>query len=134
MTFLLDTNTCIVAMNDVGKARTRLREEGRKKQAMFVSAVSLLELSYGANKSARREFNFNKMKTFLQLLVHVPFESDDAEAAGAIRAELERRGQPIGSYDLMLAGQAVNRGWTLVTDNEREFRRVDGLKVENWVR
>ena len=135
MTFLLDTNTCIVAMNDiVGPARARVREEGRKRRDMFVSAVSVLELWYGAHKSERTEANLKKMTTFLELLARAPFEIADAEAAGAVRATLERHGQPIGAYDVMIAGHALNRGWTLVTDNEREFRRIDGLKVENWVR
>jgi tRNA(fMet)-specific endonuclease VapC len=135
MTFLLDTNTCIVAMNDVvGRARSRVREEERKGRALLISSVSVLELFYGAYKSARVEVNVAKLRAFLELLTQTPFDPDDAETAGAIRADLEKKGRPIGAYDTLIAGQALRRGLTLVTDNEGEFRRVSGLKIENWVR
>jgi len=135
MTFLLDTNICIVAMNDVvGQTRTRLREEARKGSDVFVSAVTVFELFFGARKSKRQERNIAKMRGFLQLLKQAHLEPEDAEAAGTLCAELQLRGQPIGAYDYLIAGQALRRGLTLVTDNEREFRRVAGLKIENWVR
>jgi tRNA(fMet)-specific endonuclease VapC len=135
MTFLLDTNTCVVAMNDVvGPTRSRLRQEVQKGKDLLVSAVSVFELFYGAHRSKHQERNFAKMRAFLQLLKQAHLEAEDAEAAGALRAELLRKGQPIGAYDYLIAGQALRRGLTLVTDNEREFRRVAGLKIENWVR
>jgi tRNA(fMet)-specific endonuclease VapC len=135
MTFLLDTNTCIVAMNDVvGQTRSRLREEAREGRDLFVSAVTVFELFSGAHKSKQQERNFAKMRSFLQLLKQAQLNGEDAEVAGALRAELLLKGQPIGAYDYLIAGQALRRGLTLVTDNEREFRRVAGLKIENWVR
>jgi tRNA(fMet)-specific endonuclease VapC len=135
MTFLLDTNTCIVAINDViGRARARMREEERRGRPLLVSSVSVLELYYGAKKSARLEVNVAKLRAFLEPLIQAPFDSDDAEIAGGIRADLEKKGRPIGAYDCLIAGQALRRGLTLVTDNEGEFRRVNGLRIENWVR
>lgn len=133
--FLLDTNTCIVAMNDiVGPVRARVREEQRVGRELLVSALSVFDLSYGAHKSARVEVNVQKVHTFLALLSQVPFDRADAEAAGSLRAELEKVGRPIGSYDYLIAGQALRRDLVLVTDNEKEFRRVGGLKVQNWIR
>ena len=135
MTFLLDTNTCIVAMNDpAGRTRARLLEEESKRRPVFVSTVSVFELLYGAFKSSRVEHNLKKMRAFLQPLTQAMFDSDDAEAAGIVRADLERKGRPIGPYDYLIAGQALQRGLTFVTDNDGEFRRVQGLKIENWVR
>ena len=135
MTFLLHTNTCIVAMNDVvGLARSRMREETRKGERLFVSTVSVFELFYGAHKSKRVEVNIKKLYAFVQPLTQAHFDPEDAEAAGAVRAGLENKGRPIGVYDYLIAGQAMRRGLTLVTDNEGEFRRIHGLKVENWVR
>lgn len=133
--FLLDTNICIVAMNNpAGRTRARMLEEEGKRRPIFVSAVSVFELAYGAHKSARVDHNLEKLRAFLEPVSQIAVDPDDAATAGEVRADLERKGRPIGAYDYMIAAQALRRGWTLVTDNEGEFRRVPSLKIENWVR
>jgi tRNA(fMet)-specific endonuclease VapC len=97
--------------------------------------VVLYELWCGVSKSARIAENTRALDAFLSLnLTLWPFDQDDAAEAGQIRAELERDGRPIGPYDILVAAQARRRGATLITANEREFRRVRGLKSENWAR
>jgi len=100
---------------------------------VWVPVVALYELWYGVAKSTRPEENAKRVETFvagpIQLLA---FDETDAQAAGAIRAALEYAGKPIGAYDVLIAGQAVGRGLTLVTANAREFKRAKGLKWENW--
>ena len=100
---------------------------------IYVSAVVAFELWYRVAKSKRRELNTERVETFFAGPVQLwPMEDDDARAAGEVRAQLEAAGQPIGAYDALIAGQAVQRGATLVTANVGEFARVEGLKWESW--
>jgi tRNA(fMet)-specific endonuclease VapC len=90
-------------------------------------------MRYGAAKSDRPNRSVDALNEFLALGIAVlPFEIEDAEEAGDIRAALERAGTPIGPYDILIAAQARRRGAVLVTANEREFARVPGLMVEDW--
>jgi len=96
--------------------------------------IALFEMRYGFAKSDRREHNEQLIERFLGLGIDVlPFEADDAAHAGDIRAHLERKGTPIGHFDYLIAAQARRRGATLVTANGREFARVPGLLVADWV-
>ena len=91
------------------------------------------ELWYGVAKSKKREFNTERVRAFLSGPIHlIHFDDADARAAGEVRALLEHEKRPIGAYDSLIAGQAVRRGFTLVTANVREFERVDGLVWEDW--
>jgi tRNA(fMet)-specific endonuclease VapC len=125
--------TCIYLIHrrppSVIQAITRLEPNQVK-----VSAVSLAELEYGASKSRSREKNRIALLRFAAAFDIVPFDDRDAEVYGLIRAGLERRGQPIGSYDLQIAAQAVTRDLVLVTNNVDEFQRVPDLRIQNWVR
>ena len=95
--------------------------------------IVLFELRYGIAKSARPHDDAERLATFLELPIAIlPFEPDDAEEAGDIRATLERAGTPIGPYDTLIAAQARRRDATLVTANLREFARVPRLKTEDW--
>jgi tRNA(fMet)-specific endonuclease VapC len=95
--------------------------------------IVLFELRYGIAKSARPQDNAERLATFLELPIAIlPFEPDDAEEAGDIRAALEPAGTPIGPYDILIAAQARRRGATLVTAKLREFARVPRLKTEDW--
>ena len=100
---------------------------------MAISAISVAELEYGAAKSNHIEQNRTALRSFLSTLEIVPFDDRDAEQFGIVRALLERQGQPIGAYDLHIASQGLARDMIVVTNNEKEFQRVPGLKVENWV-
>ena len=132
MMYLIDTNICIyLIMNRNESVRKRIEEE--KPYQVAVSAVSAAELAYGAAKSRHIEQNRRVLRNFLSAFEIVPFDDRDAEQFGIIRALLEKQGQPIGVYDLEIASQGLARNMTVVTNNEKEFRRVPGLMVENWV-
>lgn len=135
MSYLLDTNVCIAVVNRrPTQVRHRVAEKGRSAAPLHVSALSVFEIEVGILKSNRQAENRIQYGTLLRQLQTVSLDEADAAAAGAIRAELERLGTPIGAYDYLIAAQALRRDWILVTANEREFRRVSGLKVENWAR
>ena len=134
--YTLDTNACIALINASPVAvRTRLQEALGEGSVLCVSTVVLHELWYGVAISVRRDRKTERVQTFLSGPIEIlAFDEADARAAGEVRAQLERVGQPIGAYDALIAGQAVRRGLTLVTANAREFERVDGLMWEDWAR
>jgi tRNA(fMet)-specific endonuclease VapC len=132
--YLLDTNACVALLNDrPPSVRRRFQTAVAAGGTMFVSSIVLFELWYGVAKSSRPEANRQILQAFLagpiSLLL---FDDEDAQAAGAIRAALEVGGRPIGAYDLLIAGQALRRKYTLVTANVREFARVKGLAWQDW--
>ena len=133
MSYLLDTNACIAIINGRPQSvRHRLRWVLTRGDPVALSSVALFELWYGVAKSARAAANTERLAVFLAPLETLPFDDDDARAAGAVRAALEHAGTPIGAYDILLAGQAVCRGLILVTANVAEFARVSGLSWQNW--
>ena len=136
MNYLLDTNACIALINGKPLAvRTKFQKATDAGAQVLVSSVALFELWYGVAKSSRREFNKKRLEVFLAGPVHpLPFEDVDAELAGAIRADLERVGKPIGAYDLLIAGQAIRNKLTLVTANLSEFARIKALAWADWGR
>ena len=129
--YLLDTNICIFTI----KNRPQRLREMFNQQAEFLctSSVTMAELFYGAEKSARVAENLSVIESFAARLEVLDFDPPAAAHYGQIRAELESSGTPIGPYDLMIAGHARSRGLILVTNNRREFDRVPGLRVEDWV-
>ena len=129
----LDTNAVVGAIDRTPSVLSRLRTQHLAGVVVGIPTVVLYELWYGVHKSARRRENAATLAAFLALgYVIWPFEPEDAEEAGDIRAVLERAGTPIGPYDVLIAAQARRRGAVLVTANEREFARVPGLRMENW--
>jgi tRNA(fMet)-specific endonuclease VapC len=132
MRFLLDTDTCIDALKQnehvIGRLLATARED------VFVSVITEAELRTGAAKSSAPVKTLRAIENFLRPLTLIDFTSDDAIAYATVRARLERAGTPIGPLDTLLASQAVARKLTFVSNNEREFRRVAGLAVENWLR
>lgn len=128
--YMLDTNICIYVMRS---QPDRLRQRfSRFGEQLCISTIVLGELVYGAEKSAKPAVNLSAIGHFCGNLDVLPFTERAAHHYGQIRAELERMGRPIGPHDMMIAGHARSEGLTLVTNNEREFARVDGLRVENW--
>jgi tRNA(fMet)-specific endonuclease VapC len=97
-----------------------------------ISSITLAELEYGAVKSAQSRKNREALAEFVSPLDMAAFGRDAAEAYGRVRAALERKGLPIGAMDMLIAAHALSLGVSLVTNNETEFRRVSGLRVENW--
>ena len=127
--FLLDTNTVIALLRSrASLAGERLRS--RPADAVATSSIVMFELYYGAFRSARSVEN-SALLDALNFQV-LPFDEADGRQAGDIRAELRAGGNPIGPYDLLIAGQARARDLTLVTNNLREFHRIEGLRVEDW--
>lgn len=132
--YTLDTNACIALINGSSvPVRRRFKEALAEGSVVCVSTVAIYELWYGVAKSARRDYNTERVQAFLSGPIQVlPFDDADARAAGEVRALLEQERRAIGAYDSLLAGQAARRGITLVTANVREFERVDGLLWEDW--
>jgi tRNA(fMet)-specific endonuclease VapC len=128
--FLLDTDTCIYALKQDRGVLQKLMS--RSREDIAISVMTEAELRTGAAKSSSPQKTLRRVENFLAPLTIVEFTSDDAIAYAQVRARLERAGTPIGPLDTIIASQAVARGLTLVSNNEREFRRVSGLRVENW--
>jgi len=129
--FLLDTNICIYIRRK--KAEEVLRRFRMLKAGeAALSVITFGELAYGAEKSAQRVPALELLRELARVLPVMGLPETAANAYGTIRAELERKGQLIGNNDLWIAAHAKAAGLTLVTNNEREFRRVRGLRVENW--
>ena len=129
MTYLLDANAVIVLLNDPNSSIAQ-RARRHKPQDVGLSAIVAHELYYGAFKSQRTARNVALVDA-LQFQV-VEFDHGDARHAGEVRALLAARGTPIGPYDVLIAGQARARELILVTHNTGEFRRVPGLRTEDW--
>lgn len=128
MRYLLDTNAISALLKGHGRFTERLRQH--EVQDFALSTIVLHELYFGAFKSERRDANLDR-------IARLPFPKldltdDDARYAGIIRAGLGAAGRPIGPYDVLIAGQALARGLTLITRNMREFIRIEGLRVEDW--
>jgi tRNA(fMet)-specific endonuclease VapC len=129
MRFLLDTNAVIALLGDPG-GRLAQRVRRHAPASIGLSSIVMHELYFGAFKSGNRDRNLAVVDG-LRLEV-VAFDREDARHAGEIRASLASQGIPIGGYDVLIAGQARARALTLVTRNLREFRRVQGLHVQDW--
>jgi len=132
MEVMLDTNICIYIIKRKPQSvlqRFRAFQVGD----IGISAITLAELEYGAAKSAQLRKNRETLKQFVSTLDVAAFDSQATEVYGDIRAELERRGRPIGAMDLLIAAHALSLGVRLATNNVREFKRVHGLRVENWI-
>jgi len=133
MKFMLDTNACVDLIRQRDKRILR-RMKRRRPGDLCVSSVTLSELEYGAAKSADPAKNRLALARFMTPLSVMPYDDAVAPVYGRVRAELEREGRAIGPLETMIAVHALSLGLTVVTDNEREFRRVPGLKVQNWAK
>jgi tRNA(fMet)-specific endonuclease VapC len=130
MTHLLDTDTCIDVLRQRPGMIQRLRQFAPTDCA--VSMVTVYELFCGLAKAQHPDEEREKVQRFVSAVMELPLDRAAAEHAANVRAELERQGTVIGPYDLLIAGQAMAGGLTLVTKNVREFQRVNGLKLESW--
>jgi len=128
--YMLDTNICIFTVKNRPQ---QVREAfNRHHGQLCISSISLIELIYGAEKSAVPEQNLSVVEGFAARLEVLAYDQMAASHTGQLRAELARGGTPIGPYDQLIAGHARSRGLILVTNNRREFGRVPGLRVEDW--
>ena len=131
MRYLLDTNILIAAMKGVERVREKL--EATPLSELVLSPVVLGELELGVEKSQHREKNAARLARIVDSLQLTPVDAEASRHYGAIRAELERLGMPIGANDCWIAAQARALGAIVVTDNMGEFKRVSGLVVESWL-
>ncbi len=129
--YMLDTNIVIhvIKRRPLDILATFNRHAGQ----MCISTITFSELMHGAEKSEHREQNLRRIEDFVSRLDVLPYASKAAAHYGQIRADLERKGTTIGINDLHIAGHARSEGLILVTNNLREFERVDALRLENWV-
>lgn len=130
MKFLLDTDTCVYALKQNSTVLERLLAQ--KPEDIAVSVITEAELRTGAAKSSAAAKTMRLVENFLGPIAILEFTSSDAATYAQVRAKLERAGTPIGPLDTFIAAQAVGRKLVLVSNNEREFRRVPGLHVLNW--
>ena len=129
--YMLDTNICIYIRQERPEEVLRRFRKLRPGEAAL-SVITYGELICGATKSAQRVAAFERLRELLHWLPALPLPEAAAEAYGTIRADLAAKGEMIGNNDLWIAAHAVAAGLPLVTNNEKEFRRVRGLKIQNW--
>jgi tRNA(fMet)-specific endonuclease VapC len=132
MKYLLDTNICIALIRQKSEAILQ-KLTTLAPGDVGISCITLAELFYGSAKSTHPEQNNSALEQFLLSLELVDFDQQAASAYGKIRAELEKNGKIIGSMDMLIAAQAISLGTILVTNNTREFKRVSGLLLEDWI-
>ena len=134
MSYLLDANAVVALLpNKPTKVRERYRKAEASADYLALSSVVLFELWYGVAKSSHVPANTERLRILLSgNLDLLDFDDEDAKTAGQVRADLEKSGNPIGAYDLLIAGQALRRGLTVVTANTTEFGRVTGLSWQDW--
>jgi tRNA(fMet)-specific endonuclease VapC len=129
MKFLLDTDSVSFALRGHGDVAARIRE--RKPSELCISAITLAELRYGADRKGSRRLH-SLIDTFAAAVEVVPFEETAAAEFGRIGSILAERGTPIGEFDVLIAAHAVARRCVLVSNNTRHFSKVPGLSLENW--
>jgi tRNA(fMet)-specific endonuclease VapC len=130
--YLLDTNICIyiIKKKPIDVLQTLKRKLNKD---IYVSSITVAELEYGIAKSQYPERNRVALIEFMSLFHILPFTDKDAVEYGNIRSSLEKEGKPIGAMDFLLAAQAKTNDLILVTNNTKEFERIEGLMIENWV-
>ena len=131
ITTIFDTNAVIALLGQKSEKLTK-RILSAAPGSIALPSIVASELYYGAYRSAKVDYNLETLRLLFADLPLLDFDRQDALAAGNIRADLARRGTPIGPYDVLIAGVAKARRLTLVTNNLREFSRVPGLVVEDW--
>ena len=133
MKYLIDTNICIYIINKrpvVVIKKLKRFEPGE----IGISTITVSELRYGVAESVHRKINEVRLEEFLAPLDILTYDQSAAKVYGDIRFGLEKSGQSIGPLDLLIAAQALSRDLVLITNNEKEFKRIKKLKIENWTK
>jgi len=132
--YLLDTNICIHLINRRSGYEALLERIGQYRYGdLSISAITLAELRFGVAKSNRHAENQRRLEIFLARFADVDFDNEAASAYGPLRAELQAQGTPIGHLDMLIAAHALSLGAVMVTHNTREFARIRGLSLEDWL-
>lgn len=128
--YMLDTDTVSFALRGQGRVATRLLEH--RPSELCISSITLAELRFGAE--ARRSQRLHRLiSTFVETVEVVSFDQPAAARFGTVATSLARRGEPIGTFDTLIAAHALSLGLTFVTNNTQHFGRVVGLRTENWI-
>lgn len=132
MIYLLDTNTCIYFLN---RSSEKIISQFKRFSPSEINlpSITVAELFYGAEKSKAKKKNWAIVENFISTFEIVPFDEKSCEIYARIRASLEKSGVPIGPMDLLIASISLANNYILVSNNIKEFRRIKGLKLENWV-
>lgn len=134
MQFMLDTNILVYVLNRRPQHQTVVdRYDATDARLTCISSITLAELRFGVEQSLIRKVGQAKLDRLVAALTVVPFEARAAHAYGVLRAKLQKAGKLIGPLDMLIAGHAISLGAMLVTNNLREFSRVPGLQVGNWL-
>ena len=130
--YMLDTNICIYVLKNHS---AKLKHKFKVSRDLCISAVTYAELCFGIENGdvSLRGQRWEQFDAFMRLLLTLPLDEEAARHYGRIRAHLKSKGSPIGNNDLFIAAHALSSGAILVSNNEREFKRVPGLVVENWL-
>ncbi len=132
MNFLIDTNICIYIMNEK-PIKVIQKFKDTEIGQIGISSITVSELYYGVSKSKFPKKNATRLEEFLTPFEILPYTENASRFYGEIRAQLESQGSIIGPLDLLIAAHAMSNDLVLITNNEKEFRRIDSLKIENWV-
>jgi predicted nucleic acid-binding protein len=130
--YLLDTDTVIYSLK--GHQTVKANLDRHRQAVLKISIVTLMELYYGAYKSQKVTSNLSKIKSIEDAIEIIPLGRESAEVFAMLKANLEKSGTPLDDFDLLLAASALAHDLTLVTNNLKHFKRVEGLRLENWVR
>lgn len=130
MKYLLDTNMCIYAQKQMPSVLCKIRENYR--DGIAISSITLAELEFGVQASENRERNTIALLKFLAVVDVLPFDNKAAAEYGKIRADLKKKGTPIGTMDMLIAAHGKAESLTVVTHNTREFERVEALRLDDW--
>jgi tRNA(fMet)-specific endonuclease VapC len=134
MRYMLDTNTLIYVINARPDHQAVLdRFDAEDARQLCISSITLAELRFGIEKSVRPAASRARMTRAIDVLDVAPFDAKAAESYGALRVHLERAGTPCGPLDTLIGAHALSRGLTLITSNLREFSRMPGLRLDNWI-
>jgi tRNA(fMet)-specific endonuclease VapC len=130
MKYVLDTNTLIYFFKGLGRVARNLLSKSPGEIA--IPAIVLYELGVGVGKSQSPQKRIMQLQEFVSLIHIIPFGYAEAKCAAGIRVKLEKKGVPVGPYDILIAASALANNWTLITHNREEFARIEGLKIEDW--
>lgn len=130
MKYMLDTNMCIYAQKNIPQVIEKIKNNFQ--YGVAISSITLAELEFGVQASANIEKNTIALYKFLSIVEILDFDSSSATEYGKIRADLKRKGTPIGNMDMLIAAHAKSEDLIVVTHNTREFERVEGLQLEDW--
>lgn len=128
--YMRDTDTVSLALRGQGRIPARLLEH--RPSEICISSITLAELRFGAEAKRSRKLH-GLIGTFVDSVAVVPFDQPAADRFATVAASLARRGEPIGTFDTLIAAHALSLGLTFVTNNAKHFQRVAGLKTENWI-